>query len=774
MWRSYSRLCSAGIFTALMLTVALLVFPSHLNAQQNDDSLIVVQAFTFDDEPTTYTNFAQIYVYDDLIDFPEPGGRYEKILIYYTLKCDASTKADQLACGEWDYSTWIRVWEDSTNHWEIGRFITPYGINLDLGPKGTTWIFDVTDYAPILNGTKRVTAGNSQELLDMKIVFIKGVPPRDPLSVTRLWSPGSHNYQKIVDDELLEPIEVALNPDAAMYRINTRPQGGNFNGGAGTDNCAEFCDREHWLTIDGTERFRWNVWNECGSNPVYPQGGTWVFDRAGWCPGDIVTTQHHELTPYVTPGETITIDYGIQNPAQFTPYGHWVFWADLVAYGEPNFESDASLEAIIAPNDFLIYGRSNPVCSAPVIRIRNTGTDPLSALDIEYGIKGQETRTWTWNGALEFLEEATVELPVIPLDEWEAGSNTFVVRIKNPNGVEDEYERNNYAESTFELPPTYPGKFDIHLMTNAQAALQYEWSLADADGMVIQSGSNLQDNTEYVYPVDLPEGCYTFRLKNREGYGLDFFAVRQSLGTGSVRFALGSGNLKVFNPDFGNEIYHQFRVGAVPLLSVSSDTLGFGKVEVGSSSQQVFEIRPSNSAGLEVRQLLLLSGGSSFKLDSIVPGLQDGPVTLEEGDVLRAYFTFTPADTKDYSGRLVLQTNDFRGGTASLFLAGTGDVPVGVAATLQQSAAPLALSVHPSSVRDQATITVGLHTGRTEQVSLKLVNVTGQTLQTLLSEPVPSGDHRVLLDTDGLASGTYYLVLQSETGMIAEEVKVVR
>ena len=29
----------------------------------------------------------------------------------------------------------------------------------------------------------------------------------------------------------------------------------------------------------------WRVWTECAGNPVYPQGGTWVYDRAGWCPG---------------------------------------------------------------------------------------------------------------------------------------------------------------------------------------------------------------------------------------------------------------------------------------------------------------------------------------------------------------------------------------------------------------------------------------------------------------------------------------------------------
>ena len=37
---------------------------------------------------------------------------------------------------------------------EIMSFVTPYGINLNLGPEGKTWTFDMTDYLPIFNGTK--------------------------------------------------------------------------------------------------------------------------------------------------------------------------------------------------------------------------------------------------------------------------------------------------------------------------------------------------------------------------------------------------------------------------------------------------------------------------------------------------------------------------------------------------------------------------------------------------------------------------------------------
>jgi hypothetical protein len=49
------------------------------------------------------------------------------------------------------------------NRFEIGRYITPYGIGLTLDSDGWTWVFDVTDYAPLLQGMVELEAGNWQD-----------------------------------------------------------------------------------------------------------------------------------------------------------------------------------------------------------------------------------------------------------------------------------------------------------------------------------------------------------------------------------------------------------------------------------------------------------------------------------------------------------------------------------------------------------------------------------------------------------------------------------
>ena len=62
-----------------------------------------VKTFTFDSITTRRANFT----------FPEElnSKRFEKVLMYYKLKCSPLTTWDQYNCGEWDYLTYTRVFD---------------------------------------------------------------------------------------------------------------------------------------------------------------------------------------------------------------------------------------------------------------------------------------------------------------------------------------------------------------------------------------------------------------------------------------------------------------------------------------------------------------------------------------------------------------------------------------------------------------------------------------------------------------------------------------
>ena len=73
-------------------------------------------------------------------------------------------------------------------------------------------------------------------------------------------------------------------------------------GANNTGNAAEFHRDEHHIWVGGVETFSQDNWNDCNPNPdaCSPQNGTWIYDRAGWCPGSIAQWFDYDMTPYIS------------------------------------------------------------------------------------------------------------------------------------------------------------------------------------------------------------------------------------------------------------------------------------------------------------------------------------------------------------------------------------------------------------------------------------------------------------------------------------------
>ncbi len=451
---------------------------------------------------------------------------------------------------------------EKTNRIEIGRFITPYGNGLNLG-NGFTWWYDVSDYRTVLYDSVRITAGNWQELLDLQFLFIKGIPPRDPISVTNVWN-GVFYLRAIdsVETKHLYEKKVEMNPLASSYKFKMRPTGH----GADNDNCAEFCIKTHSLKVNGTTQFSRDVWkDDCGLNPLYPQGGTWIYQRANWCPGDDVPTFDFELTPLVTPGDSTPLDYDI------TPYisvggspADYVIESQVIAYGPINHYLDAAVAEVKSPNTEDIYKRMNPICDNPVISIKNNGSAFLNSATIYFGFEGGTMTTYNWTGNLAFDQSEDVTLPGLV---WNGTSNRFVAYISNPNGATDQYHHNDTMYSYFLVPQSYPNYIVFELITNNQP-IQNSYTLKDAAGNNIIYRHNLLANWVYRDTLNLANGCYTVRLLDTvdaTGYGEDGLSwwanTAQGVGSFRIKNAATGAPLKVFANDFGREIYQQFTAG---------------------------------------------------------------------------------------------------------------------------------------------------------------------------------------------------------------------
>lgn len=435
--------------------------------------------------------------------------------------------------------------------YELGRYITPYGINLTLGPDGWTWIYDVTDFEPFLHGQVELEAGNWQELLDLKFVFIEGPEVREVKRVENVWNGdfSLNSFDQIVTDRTFTRAE-----DEVGVKLRTTVTGHGF--GFDANNCGEFCYNTHSIEVNGNDAWSWEIMEDCDLNPLYPQGGTWIYARAGWCPGQEGTIQEFELTPYFTTDE-ITVDYDITHD----PFGNYVTESQVVYYGPILQSNDLEIERVIAPSNWKIDSRMNPLCDDPIVIIRNRGANPITSATITYQVAGGAVQTFEWTGNLAFMESEEVALNYSDPIMWEGDDEeilNFIVDISN-----DENNSNNHAESKFVRPPVYSytglsdNRMIVIIRTNSFPQ-ENSWTLYNMNEEVVAEriGFNTP-NTFFRDTLFLNQGCYKFVLRDSDGDGLGFFANNDGVGQAKLDRVAGS-DFRNFNVDFGREIVHHF------------------------------------------------------------------------------------------------------------------------------------------------------------------------------------------------------------------------
>ncbi|MBI5404085.1 MAG: hypothetical protein HY959_11855 [Ignavibacteriae bacterium] len=544
--------------------LVLFLLPQVIYSASGDT--VIVQTFTFKD----------LFKRRGIFQFPNQNERWSKIIMVRTLKCDWDTKHDKYPCGEWDYTTNTLVYvprfagDTVKEIFELENFVTPYGKRLDLnGEKGWSYFYDVTDYAPLLKGDVDLSSGNLQELLDMKFIFIKGVPARDVIAIENIYPWGMYKYYDLADNKKLPDKNLVLRKDAKGYKLKARITGHRE---VGPYACCEWDSKQMKYTYGNSEGRMtiayWTVWKDCSRNPVYPQGGTWPFDRAGWCPGSPAQTFEFDISNLFNPGDTIqNFDYEIQ------PYsgngekdGEFVESHQIVYYGPPNFSNDASVDDIIAPNNYEGYRRDNPVCGSPIIIIKNNGSNILQTAIIIYGLSDRKKSEYKWSGYLKFLETQEVYLPMPDWGGISEGS-TFTAEILSPNNMNDENASNNLFTSEVSVPAELPNKFILHIEANDLGrAKENAYFIFDGQGKIFFERKEFEDNAIYSDEINLTGGCYLLLItdKQRDGMMKHWWerAHPERIGkNGRIFLTNTSGDtLRKFPYDFGAELRFCFSV----------------------------------------------------------------------------------------------------------------------------------------------------------------------------------------------------------------------
>ncbi|MCX6225668.1 MAG: peptide-N-glycosidase F-related protein, partial [Bacteroidia bacterium] len=515
--------------------------------------------------------------YPATVNFPKTDVQFRKINLLVTFQCP-----DGMQCGEWDYIDYInlKTKDPATGKdvdYEIARLITPYGRFF-----GTKWSFtfkaDISEFSSMLRNQATIeyvhTGYESNTTCGWKITvnfeFVGGPPVARILAVLPMWN-GSFPYGDSTNDieKYLDAKKITATEKTGLMRLRILQTG---HGMDGQDNCAEFCSKYREVIFDNQVIEHREIWTECATNPVYPQAGTWIYDRANWCPGCMVNPENYNF--FVKPGSTHEINVDMQ-PYKVTkgkPSANYVFSSFLVMYEKPMATNDAAIEAIIAPSADDNFSRMNPVSCQPRILVKNNGIETLKSLKVEYGLAGQKPMVFTWTGQLEFGKITEIMLPGIL--QTAKSQDLFTAMLSKPNNRTDEYAGDNRMTSVMIAPPVYPDKFLLVCKTNKDTA-QTAWKITDAAGKVwIQKKeADFKVSTEYRDTISLPKGQYELLVTDKEGDGLEFWANPRG-GMGYVKLVSADGKLiRTFGSDFGNEIRQTFTVDSQKPLTAFQDAM---------------------------------------------------------------------------------------------------------------------------------------------------------------------------------------------------------
>lgn len=646
--------------------------------------------------------------------------------------------------------------------YEVFRYITPYGNGLSLGADGWTWKIDVTDFWPVLQGSDvYIYAPNSQEDLELTFDFIEGTPPRDIVAFRSMWN-FSRTYH--VDfDESLPVKEIDFKENEKMVRLKLTQTGHGFT----EDNpCAEFCSKEGYVFVNGEKRYTKAVWrDDCGRTPLYPQGGTWPIKRSNWCPGMEVWYYDWELTDFITSGQVNTVDYDMEyydDPISgFVP--NYRIASVLISYDDPNFQNDAEVYDIIAPSDYKLYNRLNPICGSPSIILRNRGANDLTSLRFEYGLEGGVKTVYDWEGELEFLEKDTIYLPpfesISATDGSEMSEGDFIVEISEPNGVEDEYPNNDVGRSKFVATPEFNDEITLDILTNNFANEQYFMYLKNAAGDVIfeRGLGEFQSNYRYLDTLKLEEGCYEFEFYNVLNYGIDFWFTRDNIGAGHVWIMQKDVPAVRFGGDFGERIYYQFRAAPKPTLKTNFTEIDFGQTLLGESQKKTLILEPGNVKPIEIYDVEIIFGNpKGFAVEGINRDLADLPIMINPGEKLELEVSFTPEDLGNATKQLRIESSDFFESALMIPLTGRGVDELGVYEIIEKPDLELRVISNPVSEKGVFKFRSSALDNNAE---ISLFNYAGARIAKVYSGSVGLVGRSAEFDFSALPAGVYYATM---------------
>jgi len=634
------------------------------NAAPGDTTVVVAHT---EQQLSWYEN------YDAPASFPDGSIEYRKILMEFELGkylCEGYNPSNPGEtssggtgwCSDWDYDLHVILMNSDGDTIELGELITPYA-NSTFPATPATWkhkyYFDVTDYYSYLKDDVTIRifyAGWSGGFTGtVKFHMIEGARSRDVLGVQKMYHGDfAYGLESNPISESVPPRTLTIPAGTSKGVFRTIITG---HGGISGSNCSEFCKKWMKYVVNGTDIATWDIWrDDCGDNWLHVQSGTWIYDRANWCPGNKVVPFIQNIPATALMGSTLEADIEFQPFTTTVSGASYKMSTYAIFYGDYKYAVDAGIEDVIAPNNYAEYGKINPICGDPSIKVKNYGANTITSLKIEYGVTGGPTHTQTFATTIQQDEEQVLDLNNIDEIKNAVGENEFFVRIIEVNGAADEEALNNEFKTTFMNATLYTNSTFYMILKNSGningTLNNSSWRIVNVDnGEVMISRAATAANATYTDTFYLPNGCYKLEMKTPKGYGLSFFT---SFSKGYLRLYNYSTNSEIVIPksklgstsldgNFGNGFTHYFTINDPTSVDNNSSQLFYNiypnpaqdiiNISCGHTYNGPIDVQIVNSLGQVVYQHQFTTTQFDIDVKDIPNGVYQ--ILLEQDNIIK-------------------------------------------------------------------------------------------------------------------------------------------